>query len=150
MRSEKITRAFIAQKPLVLYGLSLAVVLYLLQWLRVRLLILDHAFEVYIGAIALVFAVLGLWLGLKLTRPQKSALPVPPFEPKPTEINDLSSREMEVLQLMADGLSNKEIAERLFVSLSTVKTHTNNMFDKMAVKRRTQAVDKGRKMGIIR
>jgi ATP/maltotriose-dependent transcriptional regulator MalT len=61
----------------------------------------------------------------------------------------LSKREMEVLQLMAHGLSNKEIAERLFVSVSTIKTHANNMFEKMDVARRTQAIDKAKKLGII-
>ncbi len=74
-----------------------------------------------------------------------------PFSVNQRELEslNLSKREHEVLQLMSEGLSNKEIADRLFVSLSTIKTHSNNLFDKMSVERRTQAIDKGKRLGII-
>lgn len=144
-----------------LYGSSLAILLFLLNWLKLRLIILDHAFEIYIGAIAFVFTGLGIWLGLKVTKPKVKTVivreevyitkPAADFILNATALNEshLSSREFEVLQLMAEGLSNQEIAAKLYVSLSTIKTHGNNLFDKLGVKRRTQAVDKARKLGII-
>src|SRR5690606_21693517 len=133
-----------------LYGACLAVLLGLLKWLELRLVIIHHAFEVYAGAIALIFTALGIWLALKLTRPKVKTVIVEKEvyirHPDFTRNNDaldrlgLSSRELEVLQLMAEGLSNQEIAARLFVSLNTVKTHSSRLFEKMDVKRRTQAV----------
>lgn len=154
------SKRFVKHKAIILYGLSLAVILYLLQWLKVRLIILDHAFEFYIGTISFIFTAIGIWLGLKLTKPKvetviiKEAAPTgapAPVKPDEAALRDynLTARELEVLQLMAEGLSNQEIAQRLFLSLSTIKTHSNNLFDKLAVKRRTQAVDKGRKLGVI-
>jgi two-component system, NarL family, response regulator LiaR len=151
---------FARHKHAFLYGISLAVVLFLLTWLKVRLIILDHAFEVYIGTVAFIFTALGIWLGLKLTKPKKETVIVKEEvyvgntdgfimnEGALKELN-LSNRELEVLQLMAKGLSNQEIAARLFLSLSTIKSHGNNLFEKLDVRRRTQAVDKARKLGII-
>lgn len=141
------------------YGVSLCALLFLLNWLKLRLIIIDHAFEIYAGAIALIFTGLGIWLALKLTRPKvKTVLVQQPvyvskenFRVNETALHDLqiSKRELEVLQLMADGLSNKEIAEKLFVSLSTIKTHANNLFEKLEAARRTQAVEKGKRLGLI-
>jgi NarL family two-component system response regulator LiaR len=138
-----------------LYGASLAVLLFLLKWLEWRFVVLDHAFEIYSGAIALLFTGVGIWLALKLARPR--AAPVPPtFPPSNGTINKkeiqrlgLSVRELEVLQLMAEGLSNQEIAGRLFLSLNTIKTHASNIFEKLDVRRRTQAVEQARKLSII-
>ncbi len=151
---------FVRHKSILLYGVSLAIVLYLLQWLKVRLLILDHAFEIYVGIIAIIFTTLGIWLGLKLTKPKIETVVIKEqvFTERPSDMKikeaafrdyNLTGRELEVLQLMSRGLSNQEIAQQLFLSLSTIKTHSNNLFDKLAVKRRTQAVDKGRQLGII-
>ena len=147
-------------KHIILYGLSLALLLALLKWLQLRLLVINHAFEIYIGAIALIFTGLGIWLALKLTKPKVQTVLVEKpvyidkseFKKNDAEIarRGISKREMEVLQLMAEGLSNNEIAEKLHVSLSTVKSHSQNLFEKMEVDRRTQAVDKARKLGIIR
>jgi ATP/maltotriose-dependent transcriptional regulator MalT len=157
------------------YGISLAVLLLLLDWLRWKFLILDHATEIYIGAIALMFTALGVWLAIKLITPKKETIiiekevyittethqqydnpsnintPSTNFElnGKALEKSGISARELEVLQLMARGLSNQEIAEQMFVSLNTIKTHTSNIFLKLDVKRRTQAVDQARKMGLI-
>lgn len=154
-------RNFINQNRYIfLYGLSLAGLLFLLNWLKLRLVVIDHAFEVYIGSIALIFTALGIWLALKLTRPKVETIivekeifvsPNADFTINQAAVDDLnlSKREVEVLQLMAKGLSNQEIAENLFVSLSTVKTHNNNLFDKMGVRRRTQAIEKARHMRII-
>ncbi len=152
---------FVKNKHAILYGMSLAILLFLLKWLELRLLIIDHAFEIYIGAIALIFTALGIWLALKLTRPKVKTIIIekevyiqePPvnFMLNENELakTGLSTRELEVLQLMAEGLSNQEIAARLFVSLSTVKTHSSNLFEKMDVKRRTQAIDKAKRLSII-
>jgi ATP/maltotriose-dependent transcriptional regulator MalT len=143
-----------------MYGGSLAVLLFLMKWLEYRFILIDHAFEIYIGAIAVVFTSLGIWLALKLSSPKVKTIQVEKEvyiyandnfvlnETALTQLN-LSKREMEVLQLMADGLSNQEIATRLFLSLNTVKTHSSRLFEKLEVERRTQAVDKAKKLGII-
>lgn len=144
----------------VLYGLAMAVLLFLLKWLELRFIIFDHAFEIYIGGIALIFTALGIWLAKKLTSPatviiEKQVLvPVPatqPFQMNETALEQtgISKREMDVLELMARGMSNQEIAGELFVSLSTVKTHTASIFEKLEVKRRTQAVEKARSIRLI-
>lgn len=148
-------------KQTILYGISLAGLLFLLKWMELRFIIIDHSFEIYIGLIACLFTGLGIWLALKLTKPKiekvivekEVLIPVPTeFDQDETACADmsLSKREIEVLQLMAEGLSNQEIATRLFVSLNTIKTHTSRVFEKMDVKRRTQAVEKARRLSIIR
>ena len=143
-----------------LYGMALAFLLFLLKWLQWRFLIVDHSIEIYIGLIALLFTLLGIWIARKLTKPKLKTITVekPVFiladsgfklnENELARLN-LSKREMEVLQLMAQGLSNEEIASRLFVSLSTVKTHGSRLFEKMEVRRRTQAVEKAKRLQII-
>ena len=141
----------------ILYGISLALILFLLKWIELRFIIINHAFEIYAGIIALLFTALGIWLALKLNKPKIETKVIE----KPVIVNDfsfnetamtyfgLSKRELEVLQLMAEGLSNQEIAERLFVSLNTIKTHTSNLFEKLDVKRRTQAVEKAKRLSLI-
>jgi len=151
---------FAKNKQTILYGIALAMLLFLLKWLELRFLIVGHAMEVYAGAIAVVFTVLGIWLALKLARPgaqptviEKTVYvhPTTDFVINQNEVDrlNLSRRELEVLQLMAEGLSNQEISARLFVSLNTIKTHTSNLFEKMEVKRRTQAVEMAKRIGII-
>jgi len=137
----------------------MAALMFLLKWLELRLIIFNHSFEIYVGAIAAIFTGLGIWLALKLSKPKVETIVVEKevFVPNGSfllneqALNDLnlSKRELEVLQLMADGLSNHEIAERLYVSLSTIKTHSRNLFDKLGVARRTQAIDKAKKLFII-
>lgn len=145
----------------ILYGVALAVLLFLLKWFEWRWIIFDHAFEIYSGAIALLFTGIGIWAALKLARPKVKTVIVEkevlvPAAPAPFISDEdqlarlgLSSRELEVLQLMAEGLSNQEIAGRLFVSLNTIKTHSSNIFAKMDVKRRTQAIEQAKKLKII-
>jgi ATP/maltotriose-dependent transcriptional regulator MalT len=122
--------------------------------------IFDHAFEIYIGATAIIFTALGIWLALKLTKPKIHTVVVEKevfiqnggdFVLNENEMNrlGLSKRELEVLQLIAEGLSNGEIAERLFVSLNTIKTHTSKVFEKLDVKRRTQAIEKAKRLSLI-
>src|SRR5476649_2542545 len=143
--------AIIKNKQNILYGLSLAALLLLLKWLEWRFIIIDHAFEFYAGSIAVIFTGLGIWLAIKLITPkvktvvvEKQVFTGPDFILNEKELNNLrlSNREFDVLQLMAVGLSNQQIAERLFVSLNTIKTHTSNLFLKLEVERRTQAIEK--------
>lgn len=147
-------------KNIILYGFSLALLLLLLRWLEFRFLVLNHALDIYIGAIALIFTGLGIWLALKLAKPKTQTIivekeiylkPEPDFVLNEAELEKLgmSKRELEVLELMAKGMSNQEIAERLFVSLNTIKTHSSKVFEKLDVKRRTQAVEKAKRLSII-
>ncbi|KAA5537519.1 DNA-binding response regulator [Taibaiella lutea] len=147
-------------KGAIIYSISLAILLFLLKWLELRFVIFDHALEIYIGAIAIIFTSLGIWLALKLSKPKIETVIVEKeiivtrneqFILNEAVINqlELSKRELEVLALMAEGLSNQEIAAKLFISLSTVKTHNQNLFEKLDVKRRTQAAEKARRLGLI-
>lgn len=152
---------FFRNKLVIVYGASLAGILLLLKWLEFRFVIMDHAFEVYIGAIALIFTSLGIWLAVKLTKPKTHTVivekevyitqPAAEFTPDEKALlqTGISKREWEVLSLMAEGLSNQEIAARLFVSLNTIKTHSSNLFEKLDVKRRTQAIEKAKRLGIL-
>lgn len=150
------TKKFLLKyKETILYGLALAALLFLLRWLELRFVIIDHAFEIYIGSIALLFTGLGIWLALKLTKPKtvvvEKEVYVKDFTLNEEELNKLrlSKRELEVLQLMAEGLSNQEIAGSLFVSLNTIKTHSSKVLEKLDVERRTQAVEKAKRLSII-
>jgi DNA-binding CsgD family transcriptional regulator len=146
-------------RSVLIYGASLDVLLILMKWLEWRFVIVDHAFELYAGSLAVIFTLLGIWLAVKLTRPKTNTVIVEKevivksghFVLDEKELNKLglSKREMEVLQLMAEGLSNHEIASRLFVSLNTIKTHSSKVFEKLEVRRRTQAVDKAKKLSLI-
>ncbi|HEX8516841.1 MAG TPA: LuxR C-terminal-related transcriptional regulator [Bacteroidia bacterium] len=147
-------------KSIIAYGLSLALLLFLLKWLEFKFLIISHSFEIYAGAIALIFTGLGIWLALKLSKPGKETVVIEKeiYITKPAEfiLNikeieklGISNRELEVLGLMAEGLSNQEIAGRLFVSLSTIKTHSSKILEKLDVKRRTQAIEKAKRLAII-
>jgi DNA-binding CsgD family transcriptional regulator len=141
------------------YGLCGGVLIVLLKYFEYRFLVVEHSLEIYGGVIAALFAGLGIWLGSKLRKkPATEILVKEILVPAPAEfvINGLkvrelgvTPRELEILQLMADGMSNREIAEKLFVSENTVKTHSSRLFDKLSAKRRTQAVQIGKEMGLI-
>lgn len=154
------TSFFSKYKTILLYSLSLAVLLLLLRWLELKFLIYEHSFEIYAGIIALFFTGLGIWLSRKLTQPKTETRiiektvyrdPSLPFEVNRKEMEALgiSERELEVLRLMSQGMSNQEIGATLFVSLNTVKTHAARIFEKLEVQRRTQAVEKAKKIGLI-
>jgi NarL family two-component system response regulator LiaR len=147
-------------KNVIFYGILLAALLLLLKWLELKLIIINHAFEVYAGSIAIIFTALGIWLALKLSKPKIETLIIEKeiklqtadqfiLNQEALTVLNLSKRELEVLELLAAGLSNQEIADRLFVSLNTIKTHTSKLFEKMEVKRRTQAVDMAKRLSLI-
>jgi DNA-binding CsgD family transcriptional regulator len=147
-------------KSIIIYGISLALLLFLLKWLELRFIIFEHSFEVYAALIAIIFTALGIWLAIKLSKPKIERVVVEKevyvtrsenFVPNNSLISqlDLSKRELEILGLMAQGHSNEEIAAELFISLSTVKTHNQNLFFKLDVKRRTQAIEKAKRLNLI-
>lgn len=144
-------------KHVVLYGLGLAVMLFLLRWMEWKFLIVDYAIDIYIGMIAVLFTALGIWIALKLTKPKVKTMIVEKeiyvsnfsIDARELERLNLRPRELEVLQMMSRGMSNAEIGEQLFISLSTVKTHVSGLFEKMEVRSRTQAIDKAKKLRII-
>ena len=147
-------------KAIIIYSVSLAFLLFLLKWLELRLIIFRHSFEIYIGFISVIFTALGIWLAVRLSKPKIERVVVEKevyvtrnenfiLDTSLVSQLDLSKRELDVLSLLAQGLSNQEIASKLFVSLSTVKTHLQNLFEKLDVKRRTQAVEKARRLNLI-
>ena len=155
-----IKNLLLRNKATIFYSIGLAVLLFLLKWLELRFIIFDHSFEIYIGFIAIIFTTLGIWLALKLSKPKVETVVVE----KEVYVNrnekfvlntalvsrlELSKRELEILNLLAQGHSNQEIAAKLFISLSTVKTHIQNLFEKLDVKRRTQAVEKAKRLSLI-
>lgn len=145
------------KKHILIYGLCGGLLIVALKLIEYRFLIIEHSIEIYGGLIAAVFAVVGIWLGLKLTKSKETVVvrevPVPaqPFTVDQTRLQELgiTRREHEILELIASGLSNREIAEKLFVSENTVKTHSSRLFDKLSAKRRTQAVQIGKDQGLI-
>ncbi|RFZ95791.1 DNA-binding response regulator [Mucilaginibacter conchicola] len=151
---------FISQyRSVILYGVLLAVLLLLLRWLEWHFIIIDNSVELYAGGVAVVFTALGMWLYSKLSKPKTETLIIEKkviIDPQNFEADNealastgLSKRELEVLQLMAKGLSNQDIADQMFVSLNTIKTHSSKVFEKLDVQRRTQAVDKAKKLRLI-
>ena len=146
------------KKIVLLYGILGGVLIAALKVIEYRFLVLEHSLEIYGGIVALIFATVGIWLGLKLTRPRVTVVvkevPVQvsgPFVRNQARLEQLgiTPRELEILEAMAAGLSNREIAARLFVSENTVKTHAGRVFDKLSARRRTQAVQLAKEAGLI-
>jgi DNA-binding CsgD family transcriptional regulator len=144
------------KKTVLLYGLIGGVLIAVLKLIEYRYLVQEFSFEIYGGLVALIFATLGIWLGLKLTKTRTvvKEVPVPvtgPFMRNEARLLQLgiTARELEILEAMAAGLSNREIAEKLFVSENTVKTHAGRVFDKLSASRRTQAVQRAKEAGLI-
>jgi DNA-binding NarL/FixJ family response regulator len=130
----------------------MAALIGVLKLVEYRFLMRDIPLEFYIGAVAVLFTGIGIWAGLRLTRPQIVEVEVGgPFERNEECVKRLgiSRREFEVLELIAAGLSNQDIADRLFVSNSTVKTHVSNVLAKLDASRRTEAIAKAKEMRII-
>ncbi|MEZ4961348.1 MAG: LuxR C-terminal-related transcriptional regulator [Saprospiraceae bacterium] len=145
-------------KTILTYGIFLAVLTGILKFVEYRFLVRDLSTAFYVGTVAVFFTVLGIWMGLKLTT-KKEGIQTSSTATNTTfpqldvdaalQNSGLSKREHEVLTLMAQGHSNQEIADELCLSLNTVKTHSSNLFIKLDVKRRTQAVQRAKEMGII-
>lgn len=139
------------RKTILMYGTAMALLLVLLKVIEYRFVLHDLTLEAAIGILALFFTSLGAWAGIRLAKRTTIVVPDPNFRVNQQELHRLgiSKREHEVLELMARGLSNQEIADSLFISLSTVKTHSSNLFQKLGVERRTQALQKARESGIL-
>jgi len=147
-----------AVRDILLYGLCGGVLIAVLKLTEYRFLVVEHSVEIYGALVAVLFAGLGIWLGQTLTRKKSAVIikevPAPvtsPFVAGETRVSQLgiTPRELEILGLIATGLSNREIAGRLFVSENTVKTHSSRLFDKLGAKRRTQAVQIGKTARLI-
>lgn len=142
---------------LLLYGLALGSLISLMTWSKYRFMVIDHALDLYILLTAVVFVAVGVWVGLRWSAPRvmERIVEVPIQNPvsKPSlEVAarlGISTRELDVLEHVAKGMTNDEIASHLFVSINTVKTHLGNLYVKLDVKRRTQAVEKARSIGLI-
>jgi DNA-binding NarL/FixJ family response regulator len=139
-------------RDILLYSVCGGVLIAVLKLTEYRFLVVEHSVEIYAALVAALFAGLGIWLGLTLTKePAMIIKEIPaqaadPFVADETRVSQLgiTARELEILGLIATGLSNREIAGRLFVSENTVKTHSSRLFDKLGAKRRTQAVQIGK------
>lgn len=146
-------------KEIITYGVAMALLLLLLRLVEYKFLILQHEFEIYAGIIAILFLLFGIWLSSKIRKPKVETVVIEKeikifqndFIINERAISSLriSNRELEVLNLMAKGLSNQEIADSLFVSLNTIKTHTSNLLEKLDAKRRTQAIENAKKLQIL-
>ena len=146
------------KRHILIYGLVGGALISLLKLIEYRALVIDRSIEIYGGLIAATFAILGIWLGVALTRRHShppvtetcapTTQPGAPKNPEPATIG-LTPRELEILSLIAQGLSNREIADKLFVSENTVKTHSSRLFGKLGAKRRTQAVQLGKSLGLL-
>lgn len=147
------------RKTILLYGLLGGVLIAGLKLIEYRYLVVEHSIEVYGGLVALLFSVLGIWLGLRVTgrgdrivvREVPVAASAGPFVRDASRLEQLgiTPRELQILELIAAGMSNREIAGKLFVSENTVKTHSSRLFEKLDAKRRTQAVQRAKEARLI-
>ncbi|RDB08087.1 response regulator transcription factor [Runella aurantiaca] len=141
------------RKTYFLYGLGLGLLLIVLKLIEYQFLVRMHIFEIYGGLIAVLFMGIGIWAGLKFTHkaPAPIIVQVPPaFDENKIKELGISKRELEVLELITQGLTNQEIADKLFVSLNTVKTHSARLFEKLDVNSRTKAINRAKELGILR
>jgi two-component system, NarL family, response regulator LiaR len=152
------------KRHVLLFGLVGGLLIAVLQYTEYRFVIIEHSVDLYGALVAILFAAFGIWLGLRITRRRQTvretvvvkevfipAEPTEPFAPDAARRQTLgiTAREMEILTLVARGLSNREIATELFVSENTVKTHCARAFDKLGAARRTQAVQRGKELGLL-
>ena len=137
------------KRSVILYGISLALLVYLLKQIEYRYYIREIQLEFYIALVAMIFATLGAWVGLRLIRKKVRTGAIFIANEKSLKAMGISKREHEVLTLMSKGDSNQEIADKLFLSLNTVKTHSSNLFVKLGARRRTQAVQRAKELRLI-
>ena len=136
------------KKIILIYGAAMAVLIFLLAWWDYRLMVHEITMEIYIAVIATFCTALGVWAGLRFTSNRQNQMTAQNEVVDPSKF-DISQREFEVLELMAQGYSNREIADSLYISINTVKTHTSNIFVKLNANRRTQAVNEARRLRLI-
>lgn len=146
------------RRTIIIYGLLLAGLTALLKLVEYKYFIRDLSLELYLGIIAIFFTILGIWAGTKIIAGKTiiKEIQVPVLQTGSFVLNDnqmkklgISQREYDVLELMSQGFSNQEIGDKLFISLSTVKTHSANLYVKLDVKRRTQAVQRAKELQLI-
>jgi NarL family two-component system response regulator LiaR len=159
------------KRHVLIFGLVGGLLIAVLQYTEYRFVIIEHSVELYGALVAILFATFGIWLGLRITRSREiirekvvvkevlvPAAHPPPFVPSTVpfapntarqQALGITARELEILALVARGLSNREIATQLFVSENTVKTHCSRTFDKLGAARRTQAVQRGKELGLL-
>ncbi|HWE85931.1 MAG TPA: response regulator transcription factor [Terracidiphilus sp.] len=154
------------KRHVLIFGLAGGLLIATLQYTEYRFVVIEHSVELYSALVAILFAAFGIWLGLRITRRREiiretvvvkevlvlAEAPAPqPFAPDTVRQQALgiTARELEILTLVAHGLSNREIATQLFVSENTVKTHCARAFDKLGAARRTQAVQRGKELGLL-
>ena len=145
------------KKPVLLFGLVGGVLIAVLKFIEYRFLVVEHSLEIYGGLVALLFTIVGIWVGLRLTGRREPVVIREVVSPEATFVRNtgrqeelgITARELEILEAIAAGLSTREIAERLFVSENTVKTHSGRLFTKLSARRRTEAVKHAREAGLI-
>jgi two-component system, NarL family, response regulator LiaR len=158
------------KRHVLIFGIVGGVLIVTLQYTEYRFIVIEHSVELYGALVAILFAAFGIWLGLRITRRRETiretivvrevlvpanapreAPALEPFAPNTSRQQSLgiTTRELEILNLIARGLSNREIAAQLFVSENTVKTHCARAFDKLGAARRTQAVQRGKELGLL-
>jgi ATP/maltotriose-dependent transcriptional regulator MalT len=161
------------KRHVLIFGLVGGLLIAILQYTEYRFVVIEHSVELYGALVAILFATFGIWLGLRITRSRETiretvretivvkevlvpaeaplASNAGAFAPNTAQQRNLgiTARELEVLTLVAGGLSNREIATQLFVSENTVKTHCARAFDKLGAARRTQAVQRGKELGLL-
>jgi len=151
------------KRHVLIFGLVGGLLIATLQYTEYRFIVIEHSVELYGALVAVLFASFGIWLGLRITRRRETVVvrevqvaasdaePASPFAPNAARQQNLgiTARELEILNLIARGLSNREIATQLFVSENTVKTHCSRAFDKLGAARRTQAVQRGKELGLL-
>jgi NarL family two-component system response regulator LiaR len=156
----------IMKRHVLIFGIVGGLLIATLQYTEYRFVVIEHSVELYGALVAILFATFGIWLGLRITRGRETIretvvvrevlVPAEPRAPEPFAPNTaqqqtlgITTRELEILALIARGLSNREIATQLFVSENTVKTHCARAFDKLGAARRTQAVQRGKELGLL-
>ena len=155
-----ITKIFQKHRHIWLYAFCSAILIFLLKWLEWKFLIADNSIDIYVGLIAVFFTAFGIWIASQVSRRKVRTLVVEKEilvqAAEKVELNhaelallNLTSREQEVLELMCTGKSNAEIATALFLSVSTIKTHASNLFFKLDVKTRTQAIEKAKRLRLV-
>ena len=150
------------KRHVLIFGLVGGLLIATLQYTEYRFVIIEHSVELYSALVAVLFATFGIWLGLRITRRRETVVVrevlVPADAPAPKtfapntarqQALGVTARELEILTLIAQGFSNREIAAQLFVSENTVKTHCARTFDKLGASRRIQAVQRGKELGLL-